>query len=276
MKKKSTKFAFYGKGGIGKSTIAANISGALAMCGAKVLHIGCDPKADSTRGLMGYRIPSVLSKLNQKSEITREDILFQGTFGVYCIETGGPEPGMGCAGLGITLMMEAMERLKIFEDDWDYICYDVLGDVVCGGFSVPMRNHYVDKVYIVTSSDYMALYAANNIMKAVQKYSSADNCLMGGLIHNHYKNNIDKEIVNTFAKNSNTCVIGKVEESYDIKSSDFKGSLLLKDSNNTESAKSIKQLSSVIKDAKDLPVPSPLNDYELDIFCKNIHMKGLI
>ena len=149
------RIAFYGKGGIGKSTIAANVSALLAKKGMKVLHIGCDPKADSARILQSGRIPSVLELLEEKESLSRAEIIHTGKNGVQCVECGGPEAGCGCAGLGITTAMEEMEKLGVFQENWDVIVYDVLGDVVCGGFSVPMRKHYADKVFVVTSADYM-------------------------------------------------------------------------------------------------------------------------
>ena len=149
--------AFYGKGGIGKSTIASNISAALALSGKRVLHIGCDPKADSTRPLTQKKIPTVLNQLNTLAEdVRREDLVFPGKCGVSCIEAGGPQAGLGCAGMGITAMEETLRRLGILEEEWDTVVYDVLGDVVCGGFSVPMRKGFADRVYVVTSADYMS------------------------------------------------------------------------------------------------------------------------
>ena len=160
------RIAFYGKGGIGKSTVAAHLSAAFARTGKRVLHIGCDPKADSTRCLTSGRIPTVLETLGRSEELlAREQLVFPGAFGVSCVEAGGPQAGAGCAGLGITAMADELNRLGILEEPWDVVVYDVLGDVVCGGFAVPMRKHFVDRVYLITSADFMALYAANNIMQ---------------------------------------------------------------------------------------------------------------
>ena len=155
---KIRRVAFYGKGGIGKSTIASNVSALLAMQGKKVLHIGCDPKADSTRLLCKERIKTVLEVLEENDCPKREDLVHRSESGVWCVESGGPEAGNGCAGMGIITAMKELERLGVFEEDWDVVIYDVLGDVVCGGFSVPMRQRYVDRVYIVSSADFMSLY----------------------------------------------------------------------------------------------------------------------
>lgn len=174
---KTRRVAFYGKGGIGKSTIASNVSALLAMQGKKVLHIGCDPKADSTRLLCKERIKTVLEVLEEKDYPEREDLVYRSESGVWCVESGGPEAGNGCAGMGIITAMKELERIGVLEEDWDVIIYDVLGDVVCGGFSVPMRQGYVDRVYIVSSADFMSLYAANNILKGVVSYSDERNLL---------------------------------------------------------------------------------------------------
>ena len=165
---KTRRVAFYGKGGIGKSTIASNVSALLAMQGKKVLHIGCDPKADSTRLLCKERIKTVLEVLEEKDYPEREDLVYRSESGVWCVESGGPEAGNGCAGMGIITAMKELERIGVLEEDWDVIIYDVLGDVVCGGFSVPMRQGYVDRVYIVSSADFMSLYAANRESKELK------------------------------------------------------------------------------------------------------------
>ena len=134
------KIAIYGKGGIGKSTISSNLSAIISKSGKKVLHVGCDPKGDSTRNLMGKKIPTVISILKEKNNLNREDIIYEGFNGIECVETGGPEAGIGCAGRGIITTMEELEDLEVFDEERDVIVYDVLGDVVCGGFAVPMRE----------------------------------------------------------------------------------------------------------------------------------------
>lgn len=187
MAKKGLKIAIYGKGGIGKSTTAANLAAAFAVQGQKVMQIGCDPKADSTRNLTGKRIPTVLGTLRDKEytrEFKEEDFLFPGYAGVVCVEAGGPEPGVGCAGRGIISMGETLSRLGIFEKEWDVIIYDVLGDIVCGGFAVPIREGFADAVYIVTSAEFMPLYAANNILKGAIKFAHRGGALVGGIVHN--------------------------------------------------------------------------------------------
>lgn len=219
---KTIRIAFYGKGGIGKSTIASNVSAVLASEGKKVLHIGCDPKADSTRGLTGKRIPSVLDQLNQKDDfLVRDDVLFTGVNGVQCLEAGGPQAGCGCAGLGITAALDELERMEIFDESWDVIVYDVLGDVVCGGFSVPMRQHYADQVYIVTSPDFMSVYAANNILKGIRHYSTEENSLLGGLILNHVKDEGDIRIGERFSAVTGAPIKAVIRESSEMRIAEF-------------------------------------------------------
>lgn len=215
------RIAFYGKGGIGKSTIATNVSALLAMQGKKVLHIGCDPKADSTRLLCKKRIKTVLEVLEEKDNPERKDLVHRSESGVWCVESGGPEAGNGCAGMGIITAMKELERLGVFEEDWDVVIYDVLGDVVCGGFSVPMRQRYVDRVYIVCSADFMSLYAANNILKGVVNYSDERN-LLGGFVFNHIREQEEECIAEEFTNRVKGRMAAIVRESKELKLADFR------------------------------------------------------
>ena len=215
------RIAFYGKGGIGKSTIATNVSALLAMQGKKVLHIGCDPKADSTRLLCKKRIKTVLEVLEEKDNPERKDLVHRSESGVWCVESGGPEAGNGCAGMGIITAMKELERLGVFEEDWDVVIYDVLGDVVCGGFSVPMRQGYVDRVYIVSSADFMSLYAANNILKGVVNYSDERN-LLGGFVFNHIREQEEECIAEEFTNRVKGRMVAIVRESKELKLADFR------------------------------------------------------
>lgn len=218
---KTRRVAFYGKGGIGKSTIASNVSALLAMQGKKVLHIGCDPKADSTRLLCKERIKTVLEVLEEKDYPEREDLVHRSESGAWCVESGGPEAGNGCAGMGIITAMKELERLGVFEEDWDVVIYDVLGDVVCGGFSVPMRQRYVDRVYIVSSADFMSLYAANNILKGVVNYSDERN-LLGGFVFNHIREQEEECIAEEFTNRVKGRMVAIVRESKELKLADFR------------------------------------------------------
>ena len=180
------KIAIYGKGGIGKSTTVSNLSAALAESGLKVMQIGCDPKADSTRCLTGgIAVPTVLDTIRKKGDASLGEIVHSGAFGVLCVESGGPVPGVGCAGRGIITAFEKLAELRAYEiHSPDVVLYDVLGDVVCGGFAMPIRGGYADDVLIVTSGEMMSLYAALNIAKAVEQFGKRGYAGLKGLIFN--------------------------------------------------------------------------------------------
>ncbi len=179
------RIAIYGKGGIGKSTVSSNISDALAESGLKVMQIGCDPKADSTNMLTGRSVPTVLNTIRDKPDRTLDDMVHEGSHGVLCVECGGPRPGSGCAGRGIIAAFQELDRLGAMDEYRpDVIIYDVLGDVVCGGFAMPIRNGYARDVFVVTSGERMSLYAASNIATAVNDFKSDGYARFRGLIQN--------------------------------------------------------------------------------------------
>ncbi len=206
------KIAIYGKGGIGKSTVVSNMSAALSQMGYTVMQIGCDPKSDSTRTLMGgVRIPTVLELMRDRDDVTLDDIVLKSECGVYCVESGGPVPGVGCAGRGIITAFEKLEELEAYEVyKPDVIFYDVLGDVVCGGFAMPIRGGYADEVCIVTSGEMMALYAAANISHAVQSFGKRGYATLRGLILNGKGIENEDELVAKAAEEIGTEVIRKV------------------------------------------------------------------
>jgi len=187
------QIAIYGKGGIGKSTTTQNTVAALAELGKKVLVVGCDPKADSTRLLLhGMNQETVLDTLRDEGEdIDLEDIMRPGYGNSKCVESGGPEPGVGCAGRGIITSINMLESLGAYTPDLDYVFYDVLGDVVCGGFAMPIREGKAQEIYIVASGEMMALYAANNISKGIMKFADSGGVRLGGIICN--SRNVDNE-----------------------------------------------------------------------------------
>ena len=190
------QIAIYGKGGIGKSTTTQNLTAALSTMGKKIMQIGCDPKADSVKMLMnGKRQPSVLDTLRKEGEVELDDVLKTGFGGISCVESGGPEPGVGCAGRGIITSIGLLENLGAYTDDLDYVFYDVLGDVVCGGFAMPIREGKAQEIYIVASGEMMALYAANNICKGIQKFAESGGTRLGGIICNSRNVDREKELV---------------------------------------------------------------------------------
>lgn len=220
------KIAIYGKGGIGKSTTTSNLSAALAGKGYRVMQIGCDPKADSTKGLMGgRRIPTVLEQLRKKGdELELSDIVFEGYGGVLCVESGGPTPGVGCAGRGIISAFEKLAELNAFEVyQPDIVLYDVLGDVVCGGFAMPIREGYAREVFIVSSGEMMALYAASNIAQAVRSFASRGYARLGGLILNARNIAGEREIVDRAAREIGIDVIAYVPRCGDIQTAEAGG-----------------------------------------------------
>lgn len=206
------KIAIYGKGGIGKSTTVSNVSAALAGSGLKVMQIGCDPKADSTRNLTkGIKIPTVLDVLRDRDKVELEDIVVEGDLGVLCVEAGGPVPGVGCAGRGIITAFEKLEELHAYDKyKPDIILYDVLGDVVCGGFAMPIRGGYAEEVCIVTSGEMMSLYAASNISHAVKSFEKRGYATLKGLIFNGKNIENEDELVEKAAKEIETNVIYKI------------------------------------------------------------------
>lgn len=213
------RIAVYGKGGIGKSTTVSNVASALAEMGLTVMQIGCDPKADSTILLRhGEAVPAVLDLYNEKKQALRlEDMICIGYNNVICVEAGGPTPGLGCAGRGIITALEKLKEMGAYEIyKPDVVLYDVLGDVVCGGFSMPMRNGYADKVFVLTSGENMAIHAAANIAMAVDNFKSRGYAGMGGFILNHRNVPREEEKVAELAEDFHTEVVGTLSYSEQV------------------------------------------------------------
>lgn len=233
------KLAIYGKCGIGKSTTTSNLSAALSMLGLKVMQIGCDPKADSTKNLMGGNfIPTVLEVMNKKGDnITLEDIVFEGFNGVLCVEAGGPTPGVGCAGRGIIAAFEKLAELNAFEVyQPDIVIYDVLGDVVCGGFSMPIRNGYADEVYIVTSGEMMSMYAASNISTAVNQFKNRGYASLKGLILNAKNVENEYELVQKLATEINSTIYHYIPRDKVVQLSENDGKTVIEKESSCEMA----------------------------------------
>ncbi|WP_164129799.1 AAA family ATPase [Sharpea azabuensis] len=213
------KIAVYGKGGIGKSTMISHLSAAFATLGKRVIQIGCDPKADSTISLLhGEPLKPVMEYLREDQEPQSiEEISKVGFGNILCIETGGPTPGLGCAGRGIIATFNLLEDLDLFEEyQPDVVMYDVLGDVVCGGFAAPIREGYAKDVIIVTSGEKMALYAANNIQSAVKNFADRGYAQVKGILLNHRNVENETEKVEAFAQENDLKIIGEIPRSNDI------------------------------------------------------------
>jgi nitrogenase iron protein len=265
MAKKIKQIAIYGKGGIGKSTTTSNISAALADAGYRVMQFGCDPKADSTNTLRdGTYIPTILDLLRERGKIDAHEAIYQGYKGIFCVEAGGPAPGVGCAGRGIISAVQLLKQQKIFEElDLDYVIYDVLGDVVCGGFAVPIREGIAEHVFTVSSSDFMAIYAANNLFKGVQKYSNSGGALLGGVIANSINNELQAEIIDDFVNRTETKIMEYIPRSFTVTQSELKGKTTIEGAPNSDQARVYRNLAQKIAYHTESKVPSPLNPQEL-------------
>ena len=213
------KIAVYGKGGIGKSTVTSNLAAAFARLGKSVIQIGCDPKADSTINLLGGKpLKPVIEILREGTEpSSAEEISAEGYGGILCIETGGPTPGLGCAGRGIIATFNLLDELELFEKRKpDVVLYDVLGDVVCGGFAAPIREGYAEQVLIVTSGEKMALYAANNICQAVKNFEDRSYAKVRGIVFNRRNVENEEEKVNEFVRKNGLEIVAEIPRSNDI------------------------------------------------------------
>jgi len=265
MAKKIKQIAIYGKGGIGKSTTTSNISAALSTAGFKVMQFGCDPKSDSTNTLRGGKyIPTVLDTLREKNVVKAREVIFEGFNGIYCVEAGGPAPGVGCAGRGIITAVQLFKQQKAFEElDLDYVIYDVLGDVVCGGFAVPIREGIAEHVFTVSSADFMAVYAANNLFKGIQKYSNSGGALLGGVIANSINAPYAKEIIDDFVKQTNTQVVEYVPRSVTVTQSELQGKTTIEAAPNSKQADVYRSLAKKIAEHTESKVPTPLEVSDL-------------
>ncbi len=224
------RIAIYGKGGIGKSTTVSNLSAALSKLSYRVMQIGCDPKADSTKNLMqGAFIPTVLDVLKEKNDdVDLKDMVFTGYNGVLCVEAGGPTPGIGCAGRGIITAFEKLEELHAFETyQPDIVIYDVLGDVVCGGFAMPIRNQYAKEVYIVTSGEMMSMYAASNITNAVRQFKDRGYARLKGLILNAKNVENEQELVEKLCQEINTSIYHYIPRNGLVQEAENKGKTVI-------------------------------------------------
>ena len=243
------KIAIYGKGGIGKSTVTSNLSAAFASMGKRVIQIGCDPKADSTINLLGGKpLKPVIEILKDGVDPTSaKEISQEGFGGVLCIETGGPTPGLGCAGRGIIATFNLLDELGLFEEyKPDVVLYDVLGDVVCGGFAAPIREGYAEQVLIVTSGEKMARYAANNICQAVRNFEDRGYANVRGVILN--KRNVpgEDEKVAEFAKDHNVDIVAVIPRSDDITLCEDKGMTVVEGAADSDAAQKFTGLAKLL------------------------------
>lgn len=263
---KMRQLAIYGKGGIGKSTTTQNTVAALAEMGKKVMVVGCDPKADSTRLLLnGLCQKTVLDTLRDEGEdIELDDILKPGFKDTRCVESGGPEPGVGCAGRGIITSISMLESLGAYADDLDYVFYDVLGDVVCGGFAMPIREGKAQEIYIVASGELMALYAANNISKGIQKYAKTGGCRLGGIICNSRKVDNELELMQAFAKELGTQLIHFVPRDNMVQKAEINKKTVIDYDPSENQAEEYRKLARAIDNNKMFVIPTPMSQDKLE------------
>ena len=243
------KIAVYGKGGIGKSTTVSNVAAALAEKGLTVMQIGCDPKADSTIQLRhGKEMRTVLDLYNKKKQnLKLKDMTMVGYQGVICVEAGGPTPGLGCAGRGIITALEKLKETGAYETyKPDIVLYDVLGDVVCGGFSMPMRKGYADKVFIITSGENMAIHAGANIAMAVENFRNRGYASLGGIILNKREVPREEEKVRELAEDFHTQIIGRLDRSELVMEAEEAGKVLLEYAPDSHMAEEYRKLADQI------------------------------
>jgi nitrogenase iron protein NifH len=261
---KRKQIAIYGKGGIGKSTTTSNLSAALSDLGYSVMQVGCDPKNDSTNTLRkGKPIPTVMDTVRSGSN-DLDNLIFEGYNGVYCVEAGGPEPGVGCAGRGIIAAIELLDNNGIIDNyDPDIVIYDVLGDVVCGGFAMPIRQGIAEQVYTVTSSDYMAIYAVNNLFKGILKYSGSGGALLGGIIGNSIGKLSHKDMINDFSEKTETDVIEFIPRSTTVTMCELDGVTTIEGAPDSKQAEVYRQLARNVIANKNAYIPKPFEAQDL-------------
>ena len=289
MENNARQIAFFGKGGIGKSTISSNVAAALADKGMKVLMVGCDPKSDCTRNLRGDKeIPTISEVLRGKvaSELDLEEIVygknvdidevvFQGYRGVLCAEAGGPEPGVGCAGRGVVVAVELLKRIGLFaEYKPDVVIYDILGDIVCGGFGMNLRKGMADQAMVVTSADYLAIYAANNICKGIARYADRQGTPLGGFIYNVRGAVDDFGLVEEFGRRTGARIIGSIPGDMNITENEIYGQTTIERQPDSDIARRFRDLADRIMENTDRITPVPLMNKELIELARKIREKA--
>ena len=260
------QIAIYGKGGIGKSTTTQNLTAGLVEHGKKVMVVGCDPKADSTRLLLGgLAQKTVLDTIRDEGENVELDrIMRTGFGGTRCVESGGPEPGVGCAGRGIITSISMLENLGAYTDDLDFVFYDVLGDVVCGGFAMPIREGKAKEIYIVASGEMMALYAANNIAKGINRYAKVGGVRLGGIICN--SRNVDRELdlLRAFSKELGTQLLYFVPRDNIVQRAEINRKTVIEYKPDSVQAQEYRNLAEAVINNTTFTIPTPMTQERLE------------
>ncbi len=254
--------AIYGKGGIGKSTTTQNLVAALAEAGKKVMIVGCDPKADSTRLILHSKAQTSVMQLaadaGSVEDLELEDVMNVGFGGVKCVESGGPEPGVGCAGRGVITAINFLEEEGAYDDELDFVFYDVLGDVVCGGFAMPIRENKAQEIYIVCSGEMMAMYAANNIAKGIVKYANSGGVRLAGLICNSRNTDREDELIIALAEKLGTQMIHFVPRHNAVQHAEIRRMTVIEYDPTHPQADEYRALASKIVNNTKFVIPTPI------------------
>ncbi len=262
------QIAIYGKGGIGKSTTTQNTVAALADAGKKVMIVGCDPKADSTRLILNQKAQTTVMDMAREAgsveDLELEDVLLTGFKDIKCAESGGPEPGVGCAGRGVITAINFLEEEGAYTDDLDFVFYDVLGDVVCGGFAMPIREGKAQEIYIVTSGEMMAMYAANNIAKGILKYAQSGGVRLGGLICNSRNTDREDELIEALAAKLGTQMIHFIPRENEVQRAELRRQTVIQYNAEHAQADEYRQLAKKIAENEMMVIPTPISQDELE------------
>jgi nitrogenase iron protein NifH len=262
------KIAIYGKGGIGKSTTTQNTAAAMAhFHGKKIFIHGCDPKADSTRLILGGKMQETLMDVLREQgaeKVTNDKVIKRGFEDIQCVESGGPEPGVGCAGRGVITAIDLMEQNKAYTEDLDFVFFDVLGDVVCGGFAMPIREGKAQEVYIVASGEMMAVYAANNICKGLVKYAKQSGVRLGGVICNSRKVDREQEFIEEFTASIGTQMIHFVPRDNIVQRAEFNKKTVTEFDETQNQALEYSELGRKIIENQNFVIPKPLSMDQLE------------
>ncbi|BAY91247.1 MULTISPECIES: nitrogenase iron protein [unclassified Tolypothrix] len=264
---KIRQIAFYGKGGIGKSTTSQNTLAAMAEVGQRILIVGCDPKADSTRLILHTKAQTTVLHLAAErgavEDLELDEVVLQGFRGIKCVESGGPEPGVGCAGRGIITAINFLEENGAYSNV-DFVSYDVLGDVVCGGFAMPIREGKAQEIYIVTSGEMMAMYAANNIARGILKYAHSGGVRLGGLICNSRKTDREDELITTLANRLSTQMIHFVPRDNIVQHAELRRMTVNEYAPDSNQANEYRILADKVINNQNMAIPTPIEMDELE------------
>ncbi|PKO34405.1 MAG: nitrogenase iron protein [Betaproteobacteria bacterium HGW-Betaproteobacteria-7] len=260
--------AIYGKGGIGKSTTTQNLVAALAESGKKVMIVGCDPKADSTRLILHSKAQTTVMHLAAEAgsveDLELEDVMSVGFGGIKCVESGGPEPGVGCAGRGVITAINFLEEEGAYDEELDFVFYDVLGDVVCGGFAMPIRENKAQEIYIVCSGEMMAMYAANNIAKGIVKYANSGSVRLAGLICNSRNTDREDELIMALASRLGTTMIHFVPRHNVVQHAEIRRMTCVEYDPTHKQSDEYRALANKINNNTNFVIPTPIEMEELE------------